>query len=373
MSSTKLNWADTVDSTSVLRSCLIAVYHCPLDKNQKRNARCSATGVSVQRAMGLTPVKIPYRLCCAKFVSFREIAIPVKQGYNLETRNAEMLIIQLIQCQMDIPDENWLDELCNPVTSGEFKGIYRSYATTLKQDVSNDILECTANESMSIDFFFKYFQKDLEMLEKLGCCAHYQMYSVKSSGIDLNKFEKESLRCRALYQNLQRLLDTQITSNVSLAKAPLQMGYCDITLWKSYEDPCCSDNKSRRLHHSLEKVCSCGLVSWNIKEKDSAVSRECVAYDSIRPILLHQLKEFLLQSFFRGTVVVKLKGTVQEIPPKKGKQENAYSIFIVDANDHCTEERVSAYGNLCLIIASSTDVIEKLLSYGGALHKFRIL
>ena len=73
-----------------------------------------------------------------------------------------MLIIQLILCEMDICDDNWLDEPCYPITRGQYKDIYRSGATTLKQDAATNLFfNCPAFETMSIDFFFKYFDKNL--------------------------------------------------------------------------------------------------------------------------------------------------------------------------------------------------------------------
>ena len=288
-----------------IRPCLVAVYHCPLDPKQKVKAEEYARyRATVQDTMGLTEDKIPRRLCNATFLAYREIAIPLKQGHCFESRNGDMLIISLIHCEMDISEKGWLNELCNPVLpADEFHhssvDIYRSYAQTLSFDATNYLFSPrTPQETWSIDDFFNFAINNMEPLHDLANCAHQQMESVWIGcnywNLNTKSYEKEITRSKALYQNVQRIWDTQTTIGVSLTKAPLQMGNCDINRWETYKDPCGSNDKSRKLYHALESPCTCGLVSW----KTRSTSNMLVPYVHIRSILLHQLKELLIQTFF---------------------------------------------------------------------------
>jgi len=74
--------------------------------------------------------------------------------------------------------------------------------------------------------------------------------------------------------------------------------------------------------------------------------------------LLHQLKEFVIQTFFRGNVLACLHGSVTEVKSKKG---NVSSIFKVAAKDVESAKKVDGKNNICYIMSSNIKVLACLL------------
>ena len=97
-----------------------------------------------------------------------------------------------------------------------------------------------------------------------------------------------------------------------------------------------------------------------------------IPYMNIQPILNHQLKEHLIQTFFRGSVLAVLRGTVEDVPVARGKEDRAFSTFKVAPLDEEKAKKVFCRQNLCYIIASDRHVLKYFPPMGLQYMIFRI-
>ena len=311
--------------------CLVALYNCPLSEEQVAKAQETMTFAFVGNALGLCDDDWPSFVCKATFLGFRQLAIHLTSGYSVECRNADILVIQLVLCTLPDKMTSLNVTPCGFVKSGHMKYLHRRFVGLLAFGVSTHLLNiwpmsCT----LEVNDLAANCDLGKEVFANLAAIGNSQLTEVNSHqkqyGCTTKAYERELVRVREFLKHLERV-SVRKRGELRLGAMPLQMGFSDLTRWEQYNDPCCNNDVTLSLNDFLERPCTCGLVSWKTRvHKGISLRSEipCTAYVSI---LIHQLKEQLLQTFFNCSDIQVLRGTVSEDPANSSSQAHFHSLL----------------------------------------------
>ena len=139
-------WYDSVDTTQdvlmepdVKRS-LMVLFNCALNESQRRNLH-AGVGKNVVEALSLDSMAWPGFLRETVFNSSRELAVILSAGHTTEERSFDVLVCQLVVCNVDNKWQNRGLHPCGQVKCGALAGLHRSFVKILCTDVSATILE----------------------------------------------------------------------------------------------------------------------------------------------------------------------------------------------------------------------------------------
>ena len=151
-----------------------------------------------------------------------------------------------------------------------------------------------------------------DILSGLACLASSQLQEIKehqqqkfeSTGHRPSKklYERETERATELLRNVQRVKTTMLEERTDLSVLPLQLGFADISQWINSSDSCRTSGSAWRLHDFLGATCNCGLMSWKIRHAGDVCLTGNIPSSEWVPILIHMMKEQVMQRFFRGNV-----------------------------------------------------------------------
>ena len=151
-------------------------------------------------------------------------------------------------------------------------------------------------------------------------------------------YERELKRSSELLRNLQRLKVSLKIGQVTLGDLPVQLGFADAKEWLAIHDSCRTAPKSATLHNFLQKPCECGLMHWKVRELEGARVTHGVGCEEWAAVLIHMMKEQVMQRFFRGCVVLDVCGHIVTVLPEPGKKTPKYSLMELD--DQCIDGRL---------------------------------
>eukprot|EP00973_Karenia_brevis_P066040 9178694-Karenia_brevis.AAC.1 len=323
MSLKRTLWSNAVDDevvqdSSLLTRSLLVLFNCVLSKVQLDNVR-SSSGRNVMETLGLNSDTWPHMLKQAMFVEHRELAVMLVPGLTVDTRTANMLICQLVVC--DIPDK-WFNrrvQPCGVAQSGFVAGLHRCFVHTLCTGVTAGLLRIQPfSGTLGIHNLIGLGPVAYDVVQGLASVAQAQLSDIKDHQrgkrtFNNKPYERELERAVELLRCLQRYKVTMLDGSCKSADLPLQLGFADLREWKTVQDPCRSAGKSKQLHDFVQKPCKCGLLTWKLRVAGQQSLTANIDSDEWVFILIHQLKEQVTRKWEGlGQQVLRLHGAVPE-------------------------------------------------------------
>ena len=190
---------------------------------------------------------------------------------------------------------------------------------------------------------------------------------LKKNSHDDKPYERELKRSSELLRNLQRLKVSLKIGQVTLGDLPLQLGYADAKQWMAIQDSCRTAPKSATLHNFLQKSCECGLMHLKVRALEGVRITQEIGSAEWAPVLIHMMKEQVMQRFFRGSLMLDVRGKIATVLPEPGKKTPKYSLIELD--DHCVNhKRVdSIRHHICWVLPDS-GTSDRVASFIDADH-----
>ena len=341
--------------------CLVGLFNCRLSKVQVTKGHQSTRFVSVGNALGLCEAEWPDFIRQARFLDCRELAVPLSAGYTVECRNADILVIQLVLCTFEDKQLSVNVIPCGSAKSGQMKFLHRCFVGLLAFRVSTNILNIwPSNHTLCVDDLAANHDLGKDVFRNLAAIATSQLESVSLHQQYYDRprkfYDREISRSNELLKNLQRVIVAMNATHNSSSSLPLQLGFCDMSRRPDYNDPCRQNDTSLTLEDFLQTPCTCGLVSWKFRSSHGVPVENGIPCTEYISILIHQLKEQLLQNFFLCHEWRTLSGTVKQVMPVTTSQERPYSAFVVhDPMSNVMGQRDLTH-YLCLIWQKTSNV-----------------
>ena len=375
-------WADeTVEPLRKLQSpeftvALVGLFNCYLSEKQLGCSRRRA-GQTVVDALGLDGKQWPAFLNHWRFIDHREMAIPLQPGISLESRSSQSLICQLVLCELKNGWEERKPLLGGAASKGPLSGFRRNIVKVFSVPASSTLLRDLARSSLSVDDVMILKEHAADVLSGLACLASSQLQEIKehqqqrfeSTGHRPGKkpYERETERANELLRNVQRVKTTILEGRSDLSELPLQLGFADVPQWMNSGDFCRTSGPNCRLHDFLGSICKCGLMSWKIRRAGDVLLTGDIPSSEWVPILIHMMKEQVMQRFFRGGVFLDEMGMAETIKPAPGKKNPSFSVVqLEDEPKSCPQ---SIRHHICWVIPAAMGSSHRLLEFMLEAHQ----
>ena len=166
----RFRWADVSEepmATSVPTVALISLLNCSLTSQQLQGSR-NGSDKTVVEALGLKSEEWSAMLRQWKFIDHCEIAVPPQPGISLGTRNAQMLVCQLVLCELD---DRWQARRilpCGTVAKGLLAGFHRSFVNVLSTGIPSSLLKDFARSTLGVHDLMTFEKHVVDILVGLG-------------------------------------------------------------------------------------------------------------------------------------------------------------------------------------------------------------
>jgi hypothetical protein len=321
-------------------SSLLLLWNCVLPDEVRTDAS-SAIGRSLLDAFHMSSDEWPACFSQSRVYAFREIGVPLQPGLCGQNRTANVLRLVVVLCDTPTMLDIARTTPCNKVrkTSDELHGFQRGSVTIVANGVSAASL-CTwpPEQSWELHDLVK-LDTDLRVATMLaiGKAAEAQGAEIESHMMRhptcrKKAYARDHERMRIVLQNLQRLKRRFAGSEgrASLVTQPVQLGFGSMSEWTCLDDCCRSRSESKHLHCMLKRACSCGRMSWKLRYVDGECLTPRIPPTEWINVLLHQIKEQVMQRFFRGSVLLDAEGMVQAT--SEGDAKMQYSmVFLTES------------------------------------------
>ena len=262
-------------------------------------------------------------------------------------------------------------------SKGPLSGFRRNFVKVFSSSVSSTLLRDLARSSLSVDDVMTFEEHAADILSGLACLASSQLQEIKehqqqkfeSTGHRPGKklYERETERATELLRNVQRVKTTMLEERTDLSVLPLQLGFADISQWINSSDSCRTSRSAWRLHDFLGATCNCGLMSWKIRRAGDVCLTGNIPSSEWVPILIHMMKEQVMQRFFRGNVFLDEIGTAETIKPAPGKKNPSFSVVQLEDEPKICPQSIRHH--ICWVIPVAMGSSHRILEFMLQAHQ----
>lgn len=367
MSSTRPRWSDDLTPLELAveeesycnqaagsKRSMVLLYNCVL-KNPAYYRRSLSRRESALDALELPVDAWPRALHHGILLDFRELAVPLQPGLSVQDRTANVLVCVLAIVRGNPQLTTGWSTMCSSVSKPKdaLLGFHRSSASVILDDVSDAVFsEFDDAVTLSVDDLARVQDISVAILTGLGNAALLSKNDVRehmnSTGrFSVKPYERERERAREMLRNVQRVMNNVKHSPnlVPMVHCPVQLGYTDMRQWASSADDCRTGSAGRGLADLLNTACSCGLVTWKHRCVDGQQLSQDIPMKEWIPVVIHQLKEQVMQRFLRGAVVLDIHGHIQP-----DGDDVPYSLVEVDRRCSSFVDIESVRHHVCFVL-----------------------
>ena len=243
-----------------------------------------------------------------------------------------------------------------------------AFPQSSKETLHNKSLKNFSGQKVCLANFLQLFHYNLQLIHQFKriTVSHTVALYTASSGRDDRKgqFKQQVDTNIALGQTIQRILNFAYYKNnedAPLEICPCHIGRSDNEEWTSMDDPC-----KKNIHTAadmLKSCCTCGRMTFKAQtdQIDKGIG-DNIQMSSWKSVLLHNLKDNMMQSFLGGCIEHALEGQIMTVV--NNTRDKKQSRFIISQERQTQNELGKMLNHLIFVF--DLNRVEAMLD--GAFH-----
>ena len=193
----------------------------------------------------------------------------------------------------------------------------------------------------------EYPSNVIKLLAKMTI-GHHDLLKSCESNKALRRHQEWNDGISKVLQRIGNIFSSE-DGQVPLTCCPCHLGYSDANDWNAIGDPCGSSKL--KLHDLLNHACHCGRLTFKPHNEDSTKYGYRIPQSSWKGVLIHYLKENIMQSLVGGEVHQVVKGNMTQ--EEYDSEDGLWHAFEINGEENMALENLSPKNHICFLVDTS--------------------